>query len=66
MRRSALLSRDDARQVPLGVEVRERVPAEVAVGDSAVRVRGPPGIGGPGGELPADRAVALDARVDVQ
>ncbi|HJX21685.1 MAG TPA: hypothetical protein VJ454_11890, partial [Steroidobacteraceae bacterium] len=43
---SALLSRHDARQATLGVEVRERVPAEVAVGDSAVRVRGPPGIDG--------------------
>jgi hypothetical protein len=49
-----------------GIEVRDGVAAQVSVGDGAVGMSSPPGVPCVGGELAADRTVALDAGVDMQ
>jgi hypothetical protein len=49
-----------------GVEVRNRVDGEIAIGDRPAGMRRAPPLGGAGGQTPADRQIALHGRVDVK
>ena len=66
LRRRVVGGRDHPGQAARGVEVRDRVCGEVAIGHRSAGVGGVPPLRGARGQSATDRAVALNGRVDVQ